>query len=183
MKHRSQAMGGMHPVRLNDIDLRILAQLQEDAGRSTAGVAQRVGLSHAGCARRIQMLEKAGVIKRYAAIIDANAAELPVTVFVHIRFDWRAKERIDLFERTIMDQPEVLECYLVTGEADYLLRVVVRDVETYERFLVERLRRLPGLARLKSGFVIREVKHATVTANIESTQPMRRRPMRRPKGR
>jgi len=178
-------MGDMYPgpLQLDDIDLRILAQLQEDAGRSTASVAQRVGLSHAGCVRRIQMLEKAGVIKRYTALIDANAAELAVTVFVHIRFDWQAKERLDLFERTIMDQPEVLECYFVTGEADYLLRVVVPDVATYERFLVERLRRLPGLARLKSGFVIREVKHTTVMAKIDDTQPMRRRPTRRPRGR
>jgi DNA-binding Lrp family transcriptional regulator len=170
----------MRPLELSEIDTRILAQLQDDAGLSSAALAQRVGLSPAACIRRVQALEKAGVIRKYAALVDAPAVERGVTVFVQVRFDWHVKERLELFEKTIMEQPEVLECYLLTGDADYLLRVIVPDVATYERFLVAHLRRLPGLARLKSGFALRQVKHSRIVPlaegpKIEVRPPRRQR--------
>jgi Lrp/AsnC family transcriptional regulator, leucine-responsive regulatory protein len=167
----------MRSIELNDIDIRILSQLQEDAGLSGAALAERVGLSIAGCARRVQALEKAGVIKKYTALVDARVADFGVTVFVQVRFDWHVKERLELFEKTILEQPEVVECHLLTGDADYLLRVIVPDVSSYERFLVEHLRRLPGLARLKSGFALRQVKHSRVLpmeGTITEGRPPRR---------
>jgi Lrp/AsnC family transcriptional regulator, leucine-responsive regulatory protein len=162
----------MRSSRLTEIDTRILAQLQQDAGVPSAVLAERVGLSPAAYARRVQALEKAGVIKTYKALVDPRMAETGVTVFVQVRFDWHVKERLELFEKTILEQPEVVECFLLTGDADYLLRVMVPDVSTYERFLVERLRRLPGLARLKSGFAIRQVKNsmALPPENIPRTE-------------
>jgi DNA-binding Lrp family transcriptional regulator len=168
----------MRSTELKEIDTRILAQLQEDAGLSSAVLAERVGLSTAAYERRVQALEKAGVIKKYTALVDARVAELAVTVFVQVRFDWHVKERLELFEKTILEQPEVLECYMLTGDADYLLRVIVPDVATYERFLVERLRRLPGLARLKSGFALRQVKTSKALPLPESPKPERRTPRR-----
>jgi Lrp/AsnC family leucine-responsive transcriptional regulator len=165
---------------LNETDARILAQLQEDAGLSSAALAERVGLSVASCVRRVQVLENAGVIKKYTALVDARVAEPALTVFVQIRFDWQAKERLELFEKTILEQPEVKECFLLTGEADYLIRVIVPDVSAYERFLVERLRRLPGLLRIKSGFAMRPVKHTRVPPPAAGAQTGRRpgRPQR-----
>jgi len=170
----------MRSIELNETDARILAQLQEDAGLSSAALAERVGLSIASCVRRVQVLEKAGVIKKYTALVDARVSEPAVTVFVQIRFDWQAKERLELFEKTILEQPEVKECYLLTGEADYLIRVIVPDVSAYERFLVEHLRRLPGLLRIKSGFALRPVKHSGVPPLAAGVQTGRRpaRPQR-----
>jgi Lrp/AsnC family leucine-responsive transcriptional regulator len=168
----------MRSIELKEIDTRILAQLQEDAGLSSAVLAERVGLSTAAYVRRVQALEKAGVIKKYSALVDARVAELGVTVFVQVQFDWHVKERLELFEKTILEQPEVLECYLLTGDADYLLRVIVPDVATYERFLVERLRRLPGLAHLKSGFALRQVKNSK-TLLLSEHPKVERRPPRR----
>jgi Lrp/AsnC family transcriptional regulator, leucine-responsive regulatory protein len=168
----------MRSIGLKEIDARILAQLREDAGLSSAVLAERVGLSTAAYVRRVQALEKAGVIKKYTALVDPRVADLGVTVFVQVRFDWHVKERLDLFEKTILEQPEVLECYLLTGDADYLLRVMVPDVATYERFLVERLRRLPGLAHLESGFALRQVKNSR-TVPVPASPKTTRRPPRR----
>ena len=168
----------MRAIELNKTDTRILAQLQEDAGLSSAALAERVGLSTAACVRRVQALEKAGVIDKYTALVDARVSEPAVTVFVQIRFDWQAKARLELFEKTILEQPEVQECYLLSGEADYLIRVIVPDVTAYERFLVERLRRLPGLLRIKSGFALRPVKHSKALLPGAGGRPDRR-PSRR----
>ena len=172
----------MRSIELKEIDARILAQLQEDAGVSSHVLAERIGLSTAAYVRRVQALEKAGAIKKYTALVDPRVARLGVTVFVQVRFDWHVKERLELFEKTILEQPEVVECYLLTGDADYLLRVRVPDVATYERFLVERLRRLPGLARLKSGFALRQVKNSKTVPLLERPKAGRRPPRRqRPK--
>jgi Lrp/AsnC family transcriptional regulator, leucine-responsive regulatory protein len=151
----------MRSIELDIVDERILEQLQADASVSTAALAARVGLSEKSCGRRVTALEKAGVIRQYTVLLDRRVVDLGLTVFVYVRFDWRVKDGLEMIERTILEQPEILECYLLTGDAEYLLRIAVPDVPAYVRLLVDRLRRLPGLARLKSSFVFREIKRST----------------------
>jgi Lrp/AsnC family leucine-responsive transcriptional regulator len=149
------------PVKLDEIDFRILQQLQERARISNVELANGVGLSPAPCLRRVSALEKAGVIRRHVTLVDPKAVNLGVTVFVQISLDLQVEGRLELFERAIVKRPEVLECYLMTGDSDYLLRVVVPDVEAYERFLKDSLTRIEGVAGIKSSFALKQVKYST----------------------
>jgi Lrp/AsnC family leucine-responsive transcriptional regulator len=148
-------------VTLDEIDYRILQQLQERARISNVDLAEKVGLSPAPCLRRVHALEKAGVIRKHVALVDPNAVNLGVTVFVQISLDLQVEGRLELFERAIVRRPEVLECYLMTGDSDYLLRVVVPDVAAYERFLKDSLTRIEGVAGIKSSFALKQVKYST----------------------
>ena len=129
---------------------------------SNAELADRVGLSAAPCLRRVRALEERRVIRQYVTLLDPAALNLGVTVFVQISLDLQVEGRLDLFERAIMKRPEVLECYLMTGDADYLVRVVVPDVAAYERFLKDVLTRIEGVAGIKSSFALKQVKYSTV---------------------
>jgi DNA-binding Lrp family transcriptional regulator len=151
----------MARTHLDEIDYRILAELQEHARISNVTLADNVGLTPAPCLRRVKALEQSGVIRTYATLLNAAAVNLGVTVYVHVRLDRQAEDRLEFFERMIRQQPEVLECHLMAGDADYLLRVVVPDVATYERFLKNALTRVPGVASVKSSFVLRQVKYST----------------------
>lgn len=151
----------MAASRLDEIDYGILRHLQDHARISNVELAERVGLSPAPCLRRVQALEKAGVIRKYVTLIDSNAVNRDVTVFVQITLDLQVEGRLETFERAIMKRPEVLECYLMTGDADYLIRVVVPDVAAYERFLKDSLTRIDGVAGIKSSFGLRQVKYST----------------------
>lgn len=146
---------------LDDIDYALLRHLQEHARLSNVELADRVGLSPAPCLRRVQALERTGVIKQYVALLNPNAVARGVTVFVQISLDLQVGGRLDAFERQIMQREEVLECYLMTGDSDYLLRVVVPDVASYERFLKEALTRIDGVVGIKSSFALRQVKYST----------------------
>jgi DNA-binding Lrp family transcriptional regulator len=147
---------------LDEIDLKILRYLQENARLSNADLADRVGLSPAPCLRRVRALEESGVIRKHATLLDPSAVNLGVTVFVQITLDLQVEDRLEIFERAVMKRPEVLECYLMTGDADYLVRVVVPDVAAYERFLKETLTRIEGVAGIKSSFALKQVKYSTV---------------------
>ena len=147
---------------LDEIDRKILKQLQENARISNVDLADKVGLSAAPCLRRVRGLEEDGVIRRYVTLLDPAAVSMGVTVFVQISLDLQVENRLDLFERAILKRPEVLECYLMTGDADYLVRVVVPDVAAYERFLKDVLTRLEGVAGIKSSFALKQVKYSTV---------------------
>lgn len=149
------------PIALDEIDRRILEQLQDKARVSNVELADRVGLSPAPCLRRVRALEKAGVIRKYVTLLEPAAVDLAVTVFVQIRLDLQIEGRLDIFEEAILRRPEVLECYLMTGDSDYLLRVVVSNVAMYERFLSESLTRIGGVAGIKSSFALKEVKYLT----------------------
>jgi Lrp/AsnC family transcriptional regulator, leucine-responsive regulatory protein len=151
----------MTPVKFDDIDYAILEHLQEHARISNVDLADRVGLSPAPCLRRVQALENAGVIRKYVTLLDPKAVERSVTVFVQISLDLQVEGRLEAFEHEIMPRPEVLECYLMTGDADYLIRVVVPDVAAYERFLKDSLTRVVGVAGIKSSFALRQVKYST----------------------
>lgn len=146
---------------LDRIDYRILQHLQNDARVSNAELAERVGLSPSPCLRRVRALEQAGILKRYVALVDPGAVGLPISVVVNVSL--RSQERAALieFEGQIQRCPEVMECYLMTGSSDYLLRIVVPDLESYQRFLADTLTRIPGVANIQSGLALKQVVYRT----------------------
>jgi Lrp/AsnC family transcriptional regulator, leucine-responsive regulatory protein len=143
---------------LDEIDFKILNHLQEHARVSNVDLADRVGLSPAPCLRRVRALEKAGVIRKYVTLLDHATLNLGVTVFVQITLDLQVEDRLEIFENAIMKLPEVLECYLMTGDSDYLLRIVVPDVSSYERLLRDALTRIESAAGIKSSFALKQIK-------------------------
>jgi Lrp/AsnC family leucine-responsive transcriptional regulator len=147
---------------LDDIDRKILTALQRDGRMSMADLAAEVGLSPSPCARRVGLMEEAGVIARYVAVVDQKAVGLPVSVFVSIKLSSQREEALNAFGRAIANWPEVLECYLMTGPRDYLLRVVAEDLGAYERFLKQKLTRLDGIASIESSFALEQVKYTNV---------------------
>jgi Lrp/AsnC family leucine-responsive transcriptional regulator len=147
---------------LDDTDRRILGLLQNDGRMSLAAIAEKVGLSPSPCLRRIRLLEQAGVISRYVVLLNQQAVGLPVSVFVSIKLEQQREEALDRFAKAIARWPEVLECYLMTGPRDYLLRVVVADLAAYERFLKQKLTRLDGIASIESSFALEQVKYTNV---------------------
>ncbi|OYD83986.1 Lrp/AsnC family transcriptional regulator [Azospirillum brasilense] len=151
----------MPKIKLDRIDRKILALLQQDGRMPNNELAERVGLSPSPCLRRVKALEDAGVIARHVALVDPVAVDLPVNVFVSVSLERQVEERIDAFEAAVMALPEVMECYLMTGDADYLLRVVVPDLASYERFLKEHLTRISGVANIRSSFALKQVRYRT----------------------
>lgn len=159
-------------MRLDRTDRRILRELQQNARLSNAALAEHVGLSESACLRRVRLLEQAGVIERYAAVL--NAPRLGIAVSFIIRITLRAQTDRDLgaFEAAIRAVAEVTECDLTTGEADYVLRVVARDAEDFERLHSKVLTKLPGVARVDSSFVLRSVvKNAGLPIDSSSGPP------------
>ncbi|HVA34928.1 MAG TPA: Lrp/AsnC family transcriptional regulator [Stellaceae bacterium] len=146
---------------LDAIDRRILTQLQDNARLTNVELAEAVGLSPSPCLRRVRELEQSGVIRRYVALLDPATVGLPVSVFVNVTLERQVETALERFEAAILKRPEVMECYLMTGDADYLLRVVTADLSAYERFLVEHLTRVPGVASIKSSFALKQVKYRT----------------------
>jgi Lrp/AsnC family transcriptional regulator, leucine-responsive regulatory protein len=146
---------------LDEIDRRILFELQKN-GRLTIGeLAEKVNTSSSPCWRRVKQLEETGIIARYVALVDPNAIGLPVTVFTNVSLEKKSHNSLEDFESQVVTWPEVMECYLMTGDADYGLRVVVPDLSAYERFLMQRLVRVSGVSNVKSFFVLRRVKYHT----------------------
>jgi DNA-binding Lrp family transcriptional regulator len=146
---------------LDRIDRDILKTLQADARIPNVDLAAKVGLSPSPCARRVARLEHQGIISRYATVIDQKAIGLPVSVFVSVTLERQVEGALETFETAVLKRPEVMECYLMTGEADYLLRVVVSGLDAYERFLIEHLTRVPGIANIKSSFALKQVAYRT----------------------
>ena len=143
---------------MDDIDLRILKALRADARQTHQDLSDAVGLSPTPCARRVRKLEAEGVITGYAARIDEGQMGFGFAVFVSVRLDRQVDDRLQVFEDRIRMFPEVVDCWLMTGSFDYLLRVAVRDLNEFEHFLTGRLTRLPGVASLESSIPIRRVK-------------------------
>ena len=146
---------------LDATDRKILELLQADGRMSLADLAQKVGLSPSPCLRRVRMLEN-GVISRYVAVLDQRAAGLPVSVFVSIKLEKQRQESLDRFAKAVEKWPEVLECYLMTGSRDYWMRVVVPDLDAYERFVKQKLTRVEGIASIESSFALEQVKYTNV---------------------
>ncbi|HEX7127950.1 MAG TPA: Lrp/AsnC family transcriptional regulator [Thermodesulfobacteriota bacterium] len=149
------------PKTLDEIDRRILALLQEEARMPNVELAGRVGLSPSPCLRRVRELERTGVIRRYVTLVDPAAVGLPISVFVAVTLEKQIESELERFEAAVRKRPEIMECYLMTGEYDYLLRVVVKDLVAYERFLMDSLTRIKGVASIKSSFALKQVQYRT----------------------
>ena len=142
-------------------DRAILETLQKDGRVSNVQLAAAVNLSESACLRRVRALEESGLIDRYVALINQSAAGLPGNVFVHIGLHREEGSELAAFEEAVQSIPEVMECFLMTGEFDYILRVVVSDMADFERLHKESLTRLPGVARVNSSVAIRTVQKKT----------------------
>ncbi len=147
---------------MDDKDLQIVRELQKNGRLTNLELAERVNLSPSPCLRRVKKLERRGVIRGYTAVVDQGLYGLPITVFIRIRLERHAEEHVGVFEREIAAVDEVLDCYLMTGDADYLLRVIMPSLESYEAFIRTRLQRIPGVASIDTGFAYGTVKQTHV---------------------
>ncbi|MFO1067072.1 MAG: Lrp/AsnC family transcriptional regulator [Geminicoccaceae bacterium] len=150
----------MPPTPLDAIDVRILRELQADGRLSNVALAERVGLSPSPCLRRVRRLEEDGVIAGYRALLDRTKVGLGLTAFVAIRIEAHHDERAAEVQEALRAMPEVVACHLVSGEADFLLEVVLPDLAAYERLLLGRLLKLPGVRDIRTSFAMRQVKPA-----------------------
>lgn len=151
----------MQNQTLDKIDRGILRELQRNGRLSNVELAAKVGLSESACLRRVKILEGEGFIEGYAMLVNPAAIGKPESVFVHVTLDSQQQEALQAFEKAVRNVPGVMECYLMSGEEDYLLRVIVHDAADYERLHREQLTRLPGVARVKSFFTLRTVVKKT----------------------
>jgi DNA-binding Lrp family transcriptional regulator len=139
-------------------DRRILRELQRDGRLTNAELAERVNLSPSPCLRRVRNLEKSGVIDRYVAIVDREAAGYPVTAFVQVTLARHDREVVEAFEQRVRETPQILTCHLMTGSSDYLLQIVVAGLDAYEAFMRDTLHTTPGIATINTSFVYGTVK-------------------------
>jgi Lrp/AsnC family leucine-responsive transcriptional regulator len=146
---------------MDAIDLRILERLQQDARISNVDLARAVNLSPSPCLARVRALEEAGYVKRYVTLLDPKRLGLTVSVLVQVTLEKQIEPALETFEKAVRERPEVMECYLMTGDADYLLRVLVPDVPAFERFILQFLSRVPGVGNIKSSFALKQVKYQT----------------------
>lgn len=147
---------------LDAIDIRIIRSLQADGKLTIGELAEQVGLSASPCARRVRLLERDGVIKGYSAVIDQKKVGLPISAFASIKLERQREEDLDRFAQAVAKWPEVVDCYLMTGQRDYLMRIVARDLESYESFLKQKLTRLDGVASIETSFALGQVKRSEV---------------------
>lgn len=145
-------------LQLDATDLRLLAILQEDGRISNADLAERAHLTPSTCHRRLQRLERGGVIRGYTALLEPRAVGRMTIVFVEITLIRQATGTLDDFERAVAQIPDVLECYLTAGKADYLLKIAAADAEDFARIHREHLARLPGVAQMQSSFALRTIR-------------------------
>jgi Lrp/AsnC family leucine-responsive transcriptional regulator len=160
------------------VDWRILARLQEDARVSNVDLARAVNLSPSPCLNRVRALEQSRVISRYVTLLDPLKLGLTVSVFIQVSLEKQMRNALDTFEASVLAREEVMECYLMTGDADYLLRVIVSDVQSLERFIVDYLAKIPGVASIKSSFALKQVKYKTAMPLPGAAGPKGRRPAR-----
>src|SRR4030095_14735052 len=148
-------------AELDEIDRRILIALQENARISNVELAAAVGLSPSPCLRRVRSLGKSGLIRAPVPLRAPIRLGLGVSIFVHVSLEKQVEEALETFETAVTGRPEIVECYLMTGDADYLLRVVVPDLPAYQRLLIDHLTRIPGVASIRSSFSLKQVKYRT----------------------
>jgi Lrp/AsnC family leucine-responsive transcriptional regulator len=152
----------MHTEDLDATDRRILRELQQNGAMRNDVLAARIALSPAPTLRRVRALEEAGVISRYVALLDPERIGLGLRVKVDVRLASQTRDAIDALAAAVVAMPEVVECMIVLGDWDYLLTVVARDVEDYQRFVLDKLAKLPGIAQYRSTIIVRAVKSTTV---------------------
>jgi Lrp/AsnC family leucine-responsive transcriptional regulator len=151
-------------LTLDATDRRILAVLQKEGRITNADLSERVNLSSSACHRRVQQLEEAGFIAGYVALLDARRMGKPTTVFVEITLQSQAEDLLDAFEREVARVPDILECHLMAGTADYLIKIMAEDTEDFARIHRQHLSRLPGVRQMQSSFALRTVVKTTALA-------------------
>jgi len=148
-------------THLDEVDVQLLSLLQQDGRITNADLAKKVGLSPPSVLQRVRVLEKAGLIKGYFGILDAEKLGLRITALAMISLSLHQEQPIERFRRSVNDIPEVLECYHVSGEFDFLLKIVVKDIRAYEQLIRERLSKIKGIQQIKTSFVLATTKHTT----------------------
>ncbi|MCS6946334.1 MAG: Lrp/AsnC family transcriptional regulator [Steroidobacteraceae bacterium] len=148
------------PSRLDQTDLAILELLQKDASASVAEIADKVGLSQSPCWRRIQRLERDGFVRERIAVLDRYKLGLNLEVFAHVRFQRDQPDTLARFEAAVRAAQEIVECHMLMGDVDFLLRVVTRDVASYERFLRDTLALMPGVREVRSTIALSTIKNS-----------------------
>ncbi len=149
----------MSQVKLDEIDLRILRDLQENGKITNVELARRVGISAPPCLRRVRALEEAGFITGYHAEVEPAKLGYNVTVFAQVGLDSQSESELSAFEELVRSWPEVRDCHMLAGEADFILRIVAQDWETYQKFVTEKLTPAPNVANVKSALTLRASKH------------------------
>jgi len=150
----------MKPIKLDRTDREIVRELQRDGRQTNQQLAQAVNLSPSPCLRRLRRLEESGLIAGYTAIVDQQAYGLPLTVFIHITLARHDTATVHAFEQRVREIDEIMDCYLMTGQRDYLLRVVASSLEGYEQFVRQVIHNIPGIASIDTSFAYGVVKHA-----------------------
>ncbi|MDX5594096.1 Lrp/AsnC family transcriptional regulator [Pseudovibrio sp. SPO723] len=148
-------------MKIDKIDMQILKHLQADGRIPNSDLASKVSLSASACLRRVRALEAAGIIDRYVAILNPEKIGRSMSVFVEISLASQSEDALQAFERSVAASPEIIECHLMGGDADYLLRIAAEDPADFERIHRQHLTRLPGVAKMRSSFAIRSIKQGT----------------------
>ena len=147
--------------KIDSIDLRILHELQQFGKISNVDLAGRVGLSPSPCLSRVRALEKKGIIDRYVALVKPDRVGLLINVFIQVTLERQVEKVMETFEAKMEAYPEVMECYLMTGNSDYLIRLLVSDIKTLEAFIVQKLSTIDGVLNIQSSFALKQVKYKT----------------------
>lgn len=151
----------MLPKPLDPTDIRILRILQEDADISNVQLADKVGLSPSPCLARVRALRRDGILARHVALVDAGTIGLKINVFIQVTLERQVEDALARFEARMARFDEVMECYLMTGDSDYLLRLVLPDMAALEHFILQELTTIPGVANIRSSFALKQVKYKT----------------------
>ncbi|WP_279022741.1 Lrp/AsnC family transcriptional regulator [Gibbsiella quercinecans] len=147
--------------KLDKTDINILNKLQENAKITHAELAKAVNLSTTPCFNRVKALEELGLFRQQVTLLSPERLGLRVNVFIHVSLDRQIEEVLQRFEQAIAERPEVMECYLMSGDADYLLRVLVNNINEIESFIINHLTRIPGVANIRSSFALKQVRYKT----------------------
>jgi len=148
-------------MKIDAVDIRILNELQADGSLTNLELAKRVHLSPSPCLTRVKALENDGVIDRYVALVQPKSLGLNLSVFISISLKEQSKSALAAFEKSIADHDEIMECYLMTGDSDYLIRVAVADITALEKFILEQLTPIAGIEKIRSSFALKQVKYKT----------------------
>jgi Lrp/AsnC family transcriptional regulator len=152
----------MQNIQIDQTDRKILGLLQTQTGINASAIGEQIGLSQSACWRRLQRLREAGVIKDQPATLDREKVGLNTMVFVHVKLTSHGRSNLSDFAQIVQSYPEVLDCYVLLGNVDFLLRIVTEDIKAYEQFFFEKLSQLPGIQEVNSSIVLSDIKHTTV---------------------
>jgi Lrp/AsnC family leucine-responsive transcriptional regulator len=148
-------------TKLDSLDIAILDKLQANARITNVELAREVNLTASPCLNRVRALEECGVIRQHVTLLDTERLGLRLNVFIQVSLEKQREDALNKFEETIVRRPEVMECYLMTGDSDYLLRVLVRDVQDLERFTLNSLTKIPGISNIRSSIALKQVRYKT----------------------